>query len=117
MALQAARSGHAQEAIEILAREAAQESSGRGRFRRRVQLAQVCMGSGHNSIAYPVLRDLAAEIERRNLEQWETADTIAHPLALLFRCMAKMDVSAEEKQKIYGMVCRLDPVQALAIQK
>lgn len=117
MALAAARSGHAQEAIEILAREAAQESSGRGRFRRRVQLAQVCMGSGHNAIAYPVLKDLAAEIERRNLEDWEPADTIAHPLALLFRCMAKMDISAEEKQKIYGMVCRLDPVQALAIQK
>lgn len=117
MALSAARSGHAQEAIEILAREAAQESSGRGRFRRRVQLAQVCMGSGHNTIAYPVLKDLAAEIERRKLEDWEPADTIAHPLALLFRCMAKMDVSAEEKQRIYGLVCRLDPVQALAIQK
>lgn len=117
MALEAARSGRAQEAIEILAREAAQESSGRGRFRRRVQLAQICLGAGHATLAYPILQDLAGEIESRNLENWEAPEMVSHPLALLFRCMAKMDISAEDKQKIYGRICRLDPMQALSIQK
>jgi len=117
LALEAARSGRAQEAIEILAHEAAQESSGRGRFRRRVQLAQVCLGAGHAALAYPILQDLAGEIDRRSLEEWEPPDMISHPLALLFRCMAKMDVGAEEKQKIYGRICRLDPIQALSIHK
>jgi type VI secretion system protein ImpA len=93
------------------------EGSGRGRFRRRVQLAQICLGAGHATLAYPILQDLAGEIESRNLENWEAPDMISHPLALLFRCMAKMDISAEEKQKIYGRICRLDPIQALSIQK
>jgi type VI secretion system protein ImpA len=117
LALEAARSGRAQEAIEILAHEAAAEGSGRGRFRRRVQLAQICLGAGHATLAYPILQDLAGEIESRNLENWEAPDMISHPLALLFRCMAKMDMSAEEKQKIYGRICRLDPIQALSIHK
>jgi type VI secretion system protein ImpA len=117
LALQAARSGHAQEAIEIMANEAAQESSGRGRFRRRVQLAQICLGAGRAELAAPILQDLSGEIERRNLEQWEPPDMLSHPLALLFRCLAKLDAGAEEKQKLYARICRLDPLQALSIHK
>jgi type VI secretion system protein ImpA len=117
LALEAARSGRAQEAIEILANEAAQESSGRGRFRRRVQLAQICLGAGRAELAAPILQDLSGEIERRNLEEWEQADMLSHPLALLFRCLAKLDASAEERQKLYARICRLDPIQALSIHK
>ncbi len=117
MAMEAVRSGRAQEAIDMLARESVQEPSGRGRFRRRVQLAQICLGAGHATIAYPILEQLVKEIEHRGLEDWEAPDMISHPLALLFRCMNKMDFSAEEKQKIYGRICRLDPVQALAMSR
>jgi type VI secretion system protein ImpA len=117
MALEAARSGRAQEAIEIMANEAAQESSGRGRFRRRVQLAQICLGAGRAELAAPILQDLAGEIERRNLEAWEQADMLSHPLALLLRCLAKLDAGAEERQKLYARICRLDPLQALSIKK
>jgi type VI secretion system protein ImpA len=117
MAMEAVRSGRAQDAIDMLAREAVQEPSGRGRFRRRVQLAQICLGAGHATIAYPILEQLIKEIERRGLEDWEAPDMISHPLALLFRCMNKMDFNAEEKQKIYDRICRLDPVQALAMSK
>jgi type VI secretion system protein ImpA len=117
LAMNAVRGGHPQEAIEILARQTAQESCGRTRFRRRIQLAQVCMGAGHTKIAYPILSELAREIENRHLEEWEAPDLLAHPLALLYRSMNKMDVSAEDKQKIYGRICRLDPMQALAMPK
>ncbi|HXN49318.1 MAG TPA: type VI secretion system protein TssA [Bryobacteraceae bacterium] len=117
LALDAARSGQVRDAIEILNREAAQEPSGRGRFRRRVQLAQVCMGAGEEAIALPILEELASEIERRKLEEWEPSDLIAQALSLLYRSMEKNDASAEEKQKIYGRVCRLDPVEALALRR
>ena len=43
IAMRAAREGRPQEAIEILTREAAAERSGRGRFQRRLQLAQLCI--------------------------------------------------------------------------
>ncbi len=117
LAMDAVRSGRPQEAIDMLAREAVQEPSGRGRFRRRVQLAQICLGAGHATIAYPILEQLIKEIERRGLEEWEAQDMISHPLALLLRCMNKMNFTAEEKQKIYDRICRLDPVQALAMSR
>lgn len=114
VALEAAREGRVEEAVEILAREAAQERSGRARFQRKVQLAQVCLGAGLENVACPVLEDLAAEIERRRLEEWEAPEMIAHALALLYRGMHKLGAGAEERQKVYARICRLDPVQALA---
>jgi type VI secretion system protein ImpA len=117
LALDAARSGQVRDAIEILNREAAQEPSGRGRFRRRVQLAQVCLGAEQAAIALPILEELAAEIERRKLEEWEPPEMIAHALSLLWRSMDSTETKAEEKQKIYGRICRLDPVEALALRR
>lgn len=117
LAMEAVKNGRPQEGIELLAQEAQRAGSGRARFRRRVQLAQICLGAGHGKVAYAILQEVAAEIEKRGLEQWETADMIAHPLALLYRAMAKMDVPAEERQKIYARICRLDPMQALAVGK
>jgi type VI secretion system protein ImpA len=114
VALEAARAGRPAEAIEILAREAAQERSGRARFQRKVQLAQICLGAGLEALARPLLEELAAEVERRRLEEWETPEMIAHALALLYRTMNKLGVSAEEKQRVYARICCLDPVQALS---
>ena len=114
LALQAARSGRTQEAIEILSREAMAEKSGRGRFQRRLQLAQLCMSIGYERISHPILEQLATEIDSRGLEGWEAASTVAQPLALLYRCLEKLDTAPEMKQKVYDRICRLDPLQALA---
>jgi type VI secretion system protein ImpA len=114
LALRAARSGRTQDAIEILSREAMAEKSGRGRFQRRLQLAQLCMSIGYERIAHPILEQLATEIDSRGLEGWEAASTVAQPLALLYRCLEKLDTAPELKQKVYDRICRLDPLQALA---
>ncbi|MGA2269582.1 MAG: type VI secretion system protein TssA [Bryobacteraceae bacterium] len=114
LALEAARSGRPQEAIEILTREATAEKSGRGRFQRRLQLAQLCMSMGYERIAHPILEQLAAEIDSRGLEAWEAPSAVAHPLTLLYRCLEKLDTAPDLKQKIYDRICRLDPLQALA---
>jgi type VI secretion system protein ImpA len=114
VAMQAARAGRPQEAIEILTREATAEKSGRGRFQRRLQLAQLCMSMGYERIAHPILEQLAAEIDSRGLEGWEAAPSVAQPLALLYRCLEKLDTAPDLKQKVYDRICRLDPLQALA---
>jgi type VI secretion system protein ImpA len=114
VAIQAARSGRPQEAIEILTREATAEKSGRGRFQRRLQLAQLCMSIGYERIAHPILEQLADEIDSRGLEGWEAAPAVAQPLALLYRCLEKLDTAPDLKQKVYDRICRLDPLQALA---
>jgi type VI secretion system protein ImpA len=117
VAMEAARSGDVQQAVEILSREIAHERSGRARFQRKIQLAQICMSTGHEAIAYPILNEMADEIEHRKLEEWEASEVLAHPLALLFRCMNQLDGDAETKRKLYARICRLDPVQALACSK
>ena len=114
VALQAAKSGRPQEGIEILMREATAEKSGRGRFQRRLQLAQLCMSVGYERIAHPILEQLASEIDSRGLEGWEAASAIAQPLALLYRCLEKLNTAPDLKQKVYDRICRLDPLQALA---
>jgi type VI secretion system protein ImpA len=112
----AVKKGRPQEGIELLMREMTQERSGRGRFQRKSQLAQICVATGHQTIAFPILQDLAGEIERRKLEDWETPEMVAHPLALLYKCLAQ-DVSTEERQKLYSWICRLDPLQAMNVAK
>ena len=114
LALQAVRSGRPQEGIEILSREATAEKSGRGRYQRRLQLAQLCMAAGYERIAHPILEQLASEIDSRGLEEWEAASTVAQPLALLYRCLEKLNTAPDLKQKVYDRICRLDPLQALA---
>jgi type VI secretion system protein ImpA len=116
LAMKAARSGRASEGIEMLMREMTGERSGRGRFQRKSQLAQLCVSSGHQTIAFPILQDLAGEIERRKLEDWEAPEMVAHPLALLYRCLDR-DAAPEDRQKLYAWICRLDPVQALNVSK
>jgi type VI secretion system protein ImpA len=115
LAMQAARAGRPREGIEMLMREMAQERNGRARFHRKVQITQLCIGTGHDAIAVPILHELAAEIERRKLEDWESPELLAQPLALLYRCLAKAEGSDEERQKLYSWICRLDPLQAMNV--
>jgi type VI secretion system protein ImpA len=113
VAQQAANSGRIQDAVELLTREISQERSGRGRFQRKVQLAAVCLSVKREDVAYPILAELAEEIDRRKLEEWEESSSLARPLALLLRCLEKLGHDDAVKRKIYEKVCRLDPVQVL----
>jgi type VI secretion system protein ImpA len=115
-AMKAARAGKVQEAIGILTREIGNERTGRGRFQRHIQLANIFLATKHEAIAYPILVELADEIERRKLEEWEEPSVVAQPLALLYRCAEKLGRDDAEKQKIYQKLCRLDPGQALALR-
>jgi type VI secretion system protein ImpA len=117
LAMRAVGSGRIQEAMEILTREMSQERSGRKRFERKAQLAEVCLTAGQESIAYPILKDLAQEIECRKLADWESPEVLTNPLILLFRCISKIGGDVTEKQEIYERICRLDPIQALACLK
>jgi len=97
-----------------LMRAAAAEKSGRGRFQRRLQLAQLCISMGYEHIAHPILEQITAEIDSRGLEGWESPTLVAQPFCLLYQCLTEAKADAEIKQKIYDRICRLDPLQALA---
>ena len=117
LAMEAARSGRTQEGIEMLLREMSRERNGRSRFHRKVQVTQLCISTGHDTIAVPILEELVAEIERRKLEDWESPEMLAQPLALLYRCLAKGDDNVDERQKLYAWICRLDPLQAMNVAR
>jgi type VI secretion system protein ImpA len=113
LALEAARGGRSDEAIQLLANEIPQQRSGRARFQRKLQLAQICMITKHEALARPILEELAASIHEHRLEDWEAAETISQPLAMLYRCLDKLDGDPAVKQKLYAQISRLDPIQAL----
>jgi type VI secretion system protein ImpA len=116
LAMKAARSGRVQEAIGMLTQDINNERTGRGRFQKHIQLANIFLATKHEAIAYPILVELAEEIDRRKLEEWEEPSLVAQPLALLFRCSEKLGRNDAEKEKIYQKLCRLDPAQALALR-
>jgi type VI secretion system protein ImpA len=117
LAMEAARTGHAGDAIQMLSDEIARQQSGRARFQRKLQLAQICMLTGHEALAQPILEELAGAIASHRLEDWEAASAVAHPLTLLYRCLHKLDGDNGAKQKLYAQISRLDPMQALECER
>ncbi len=113
LAMNAAKAGRGQEAIEILSAEVSHQNSGRGKFQRRIQLSQLCMTIGHDAISKSILEELVQMIDRHQLEQWESPEMVAHALSMLYGCMQKLNGDPVEKQKLYARICRLDPMQAL----
>ena len=109
--------GHLPQALQLLMRDAAQQPSGRARFQRRLQMAQLCVGAGQGKVAYPVLDELVKEIDQRQLEEWEATEMIAPPLALLLKCL---DDSAENnglRESVFNRLCRIDPIAAMDVSR
>jgi type VI secretion system protein ImpA len=115
LALEAMRAGQAPKAIEILQHELDKQLSGRGRFQRKLQLAQICVAAGKDTIAQPLLDDIAADIETHKLDDWEDRELVAGALSFLLQTSKKIQGDAKIKQTMFERICRLDPVQALSI--
>jgi type VI secretion system protein ImpA len=117
MAMQAAKAGRPEVCAQLLTREIAQEPSGRGRFQRRIQLARLCDVAGNQAMALTLLQEAVAEIEQRRLEEWESQEVLAYPLGLLYRCLVKSEGSPDERDRVYAWICRLDPLEAMKLER
>ncbi len=113
MAIAVVQGGNTAQGLEMISNKLANERSGRGRFKRRTQLAHLLIASGHGKIAQPMLDELANEIETKRLEEWEESEALAYPLELLLRCVAQENGQGEKRTELYARLCKLDPVRAL----
>jgi type VI secretion system protein ImpA len=109
----AVRDGRAEDAIRLLTEEIGRQISGRGRFQRKLQLAQICLSAGHDSIARWLLEELASAIDKHQLEDWESPEVVAHALSLLYSCVARTEMDPGAKSLLYARICRLSPIEAL----
>ena len=115
LAKEAMRTGQPQRAIEILQCEIERQLSGRGRFQRKLQLAEICVAAGKDTIAQPLLDDIAAVVENHKLEDWEDRGVVAEVLCFLIQNSKKIQGDAKVKQTMFERICRLNPVQALSV--
>ena len=112
-ALSELRAGRADTAIELLMRELDREKTRRGRFIRQSQLADIMVGAGLEIVAKPILEEMMVQIENHKLDEWENGELVAQPMALLFRCLDKIEGDPALKHALYLRICRLDPRQAI----
>jgi type VI secretion system protein ImpA len=116
-AIQALRDGQERKAFEILQQDIARKRSGRERFRRRMQLIELCATTNKANVAQPILDDLAAAIENHKLDDWEDPGLVASALATLMKMSVKIQADKAAQQKLFERICRLDPAQALGDAK
>ena len=117
IAMQALRDGQERKAFEILQQDIARRRSGRERFRRRMQLVELCATTNKANVAQPILDDLAAAIENHKLDDWEDPGLVASALATLMKMSVKIQADKAAQQKLFERICRLDPAQALGDAK
>jgi type VI secretion system protein ImpA len=109
-----AKRGKLGQAIQLLARDAAQQPSGRARFQRRLQIAQMCVNAGQDRVAHPILHELVQEIDQRRLDEWESSEVIAPPYALLLRVLGS-DGNGNTREELFARLCRIDPTAAIDV--
>ena len=119
-ALELARGGRTAEALAILQGQIDAATSGRERFLRKLELAEVCLQLDRAALAFPLLDELAGTIERAHLEDWEDKALVVRSWMALVRCCRSLDSNAEAQtrgKQIFDRLCRLDSAKALSIDK
>ncbi len=84
---------------------------------RRSDAADIMVSTGLEPVAMPILQELVEQVEKHNLEEWESGETVARALGLLWKCMTKLDYDYDTRQQLYLRVCRLDPLAAMRFQE
>ncbi len=116
-ALQALRAGQERKAFEIMQQDIARQRSGRERFRRKLQMVEMCIAANKPNIAQPILDDLAADIEAHKLDDWEDPAMVAAVLSILRKSSKKVLADQGQQQKLFERICRLDPAQVVGDEK
>jgi type VI secretion system protein ImpA len=109
------RSGAVEKGLAEMGRLAADETTGKSRFQRKLLLAEACLASKREHLARAILEELAEQIDKYQLELWESPALISSVwgrLSLVYKHGGDTS-DLERANKLYQRLCRLDPWQAL----
>lgn len=116
-------SGNLAEALDLMKEGAAQDTTQKESFHRRLYIATLCMKGGQPSVALPLLEDLDEAIARHSIDTWNP------PLALEvwtnlcqgYDQMAQQAADADREafgkraDRAFKKICQLDAAQAVSI--
>jgi type VI secretion system protein ImpA len=113
------RAGQVEKGLAAMTRLAAAETSGRSRFQRKFLLAEVCLASKRERLARSILEELSEQIDKFQLELWESSEMISGVWTALHRLYKRAGDSSDNERagKLYERLCRLDPWQALGCRE
>jgi len=117
-------SGKFEQAVALLQKGLRSLSSGRERFRCRMELAKLCLDAGKATLAAPQLDELQEDVGRYSVDAWEPAlcvdllQTHIYALDLLGRDKAqKTPELLKKKEDLRDRLCRIDMTAALNMKK
>jgi type VI secretion system protein ImpA len=108
------RSGSVPNALKALNTQLTKETTGRGRFERKAQIASILLDSGNDLLAQSYVEDCVAAAEGHKLEDWESGVWLAEYLATFLLCLNRREADYEVRTKLYKTIARLDPAKALS---
>ena len=113
-ALELTRSNHV-DGLKLMQSRVADATSGRERFLRELQLAELALETGIYSLAFPVFEALVQTIDSRTLAEWEDKGVIARVYKGAVRCCSHLKnqvAGAEDRGKyLQQKLQELDPTQ------
>ena len=109
------RTGSVDKGLAEMMRLASREASGRSRFLRKLLLAEVCLATSRQRLGRSILEELAEQIDKFQLDQWESSQLINNVWSRLYRIYKQGSDSSDldRADQLYQRLCRLDPWQAL----
>jgi type VI secretion system ImpA family protein len=108
------QAGNLSEALSIMSKAARQAGSGRQRFIRALQQAELCIALNRNALALPILEGLAQRVDELRLDQWEDTSLCARVFSNLYQCLRGRDDA--RASMIYDRLCQLDIGLALQME-
>jgi type VI secretion system protein ImpA len=119
-ALAMVRKGRLADGLSHLQQHVSAAPSGRERFLRKVDLAELCVEAGRARLAFPILDELSATIERSRLDEWEDEEVIARVWVALLRCCQMSEGNPDAPVRTadaFARLCRLDVTRALSVEQ
>jgi hypothetical protein len=105
-------SSPSEEAFRHAGRLAATEPAGRGRFTKRLAIAEKCIELDKRNLATLILEELNGEVEKYHLEAWEGSELVGRVWSRLYRLYKQS--GDNRAADLYARLSRLEPWYALA---